>query len=210
MPQLTLQPEALTILLDYRWPGNIRQLKNVTEQLSILEPNKEITADTLMKYLPQQSSNVPALMHDPRGPEMNEREILYKVLFDMKRDLNDLKKIVGEILQNAGDGIDLKETQAKLADKLYKDLYPPVEETQSDIMLHPVESSKLKYHAKPSDESHTSHSEVVEESLSLADQEKELIKRAIEKHRGKRKYAARELGISERTLYRKLLEYNLK
>lgn len=206
MPTLHLLPEAMQLLVNYRWPGNVRQLKNVTEQLSILEKNKEITPETLIKYLPQETgSNLPALIHDGNNsPEFNEREILYKVLFDMKRDITDMKKLVLGILQNTDQIPDFKENNEQLIHTLSREFSQEYIPDNSTVTIHPSSITPARDVKIPI------HEEVVEESLSLADKEKEMIKKAIEKHRGKRKYAARELGISERTLYRKINEYGIK
>ncbi|MEP7171673.1 MAG: helix-turn-helix domain-containing protein, partial [Bacteroidota bacterium] len=189
-----------------RWPGNVRQLKNVTEQLSILEKDKNITADTVIKYLPQDSgSHLPAIIRgDNNAPEFNEREILYKVLFDMKRDITDMKKLVLGILQNTDQIPDFKENNEQLIHKLSSEFSQEYIPSDSRITIHPSNITPANNVNIPQ------HEVVVEESLSLADKEKEMIKKAIEKHRGKRKYAARELGISERTLYRKINEYGIK
>jgi transcriptional regulator with PAS, ATPase and Fis domain len=206
MPSLRLQPEAQQLLVNYRWPGNVRQLKNVTEQLSILEKDKDITADTLIKYLPQDSgSQLPALVRgENNAPEFNERELLYKVLFDMKRDITDMKKLVLGILQNTDQIPDFKENNEQLIHKLSSEFSQEYIPRDSGITIHSSNISPTNNVNIPK------HEIVVEESLSLADKEKEMIKKAIEKHRGKRKYAARELGISERTLYRKINEYGIK
>lgn len=206
MPSLKLLPEALHVLTNYRWPGNVRQLKNVTEQLSILETKKEITAEVLMKYLPQESfSQLPAIINKEENnkSEFSEREILYKVLFDMKKDVNDLKKLVLGIIQNTDQIPDFREDNAQLINQLAREVTPEFAQNDSTITIQP--SAITPVHHAP-----IHHHEEVEETLSLADKEKEMITRAIEKHRGKRKYAARELGISERTLYRKINEYGIK
>lgn len=206
MPTLKLLPEAQHILTDYRWPGNIRQLKNVTEQLSILETKKEISAETLQKYLPLESfTRLPAVIPDgQKGPEYSEREILYKVLFDMKKDVTDLKKLVMGIIQNTDQIPEFREDNAQLISQISKDLSPDFNSQDTSITIQPIHN--VTAHEKRIQP----HEIVVEESLSLADKEKEMIKKAIEKHRGKRKHAARELGISERTLYRKIIEYGIK
>ncbi len=197
MPMTQLQPEAQRILIDYRFPGNVRQLKNVTEQLSILEQNKEITAETLLKYLPQDNYNtLPVLLRDEShaGGNFSERELLYKVLFDMKKDLHDLKQVVGSIMQG-----DIQHNAPQLFDESNGHEHTNIIQTQPGVTIQPANTvNKID-----------AHEEVAEESLSLQDKEKEMIKKAIEKYKGKRKYAARELGISERTLYRKLNEYNI-
>ncbi len=199
MPMIQLQPEAQRILIDYRFPGNVRQLKNVTEQLSILERDKEITAETLLKYLPSDNYNaLPVLLRDEsqQGGNFSERELLYKVLFDMKKDLHDLKQVVGSIMQG-----DIPNNAPQLFDEGngHEQLTNLIQ-TQPGVTIQ-QQNKPVKINA---------HEEIAEESLSLHDKEKEMIQKAIEKYKGKRKYAARELGISERTLYRKLSEYNIK
>lgn len=202
MPPLRLDEEARVLLENYRWPGNVRQLKNITEQISIIEQNRDITADVLQRYLPSISSkNLPALFsRTEENSFSNEREILYKILFDMKRDMNDLKKLVLDIMENKESP--LSGDQAKIIRNLYN-----------------AEEVNLSHREQPSKPVHIPHidrnniqdtEEVIEESLSLEDKEIELIKKALEKHGGKRKYAAGELGISERTLYRKIKEHNIK
>ena len=199
MPMISLLPEAQHLLSNYRWPGNIRQLKNVTEQLSILEQKKEITPEAVLKYLPGESvSQLPVLLRNEvnGGSNMNEREILYKVLFEMKKDLTELKSVVGGMMH----GTDLNNVAPAA-------IYNNPVFTEPSKIMHPhtgvgkVQTEPLNIEV---------HEELEQESLSIADKEKELIQKAIEKYNGKRKYAARELGISERTLYRKLNEYHLK
>lgn len=203
MPAITLDEEAKTLLVNYKWPGNVRQLKNITEQISIIEKNREISPETLMKYLPEiRNKDLPVLYKkDQESSDFTERDILYKVLFDMKKDIVDLKKLVLEIMENGGSGENLTEDLSISYNKLFND----VETTPSlgsTIRIH-----QPPYHDRVS-ESIEDH-EIFEESLSLSDQEKELIVRALEKYKGKRKNAAKELGISERTLYRKIKEYNI-
>lgn len=197
MPTLQLQPEAQRLLIDYRWPGNVRQLKNVTEQLSILEQNKNISAEALMKYLPgEQTSGLPMVLRDAaHGGDFSERELLYKVLFDMKKDLSELKKVVASLMS----GMPVEEQQDLLSRQQFHDTPAPgIIHAEPGVTIQPAGYQMDNYE------------ELEDESLSLADKEKELIRKAIEKYKGKRKYAARELGISERTLYRKLNEYNIK
>jgi transcriptional regulator with PAS, ATPase and Fis domain len=200
MPTLTLLPDALKLLMEYRWPGNVRQLKNVTEQLSILEQKKEISAEILMKYLPSDTfSGVPTLLNAPKGNDLNERELLYKVLFEMKKEIGELKKIVYNII-SGNEPVHLEgiksETESFLSGI-----------NNNPTVLHPTEPSITL--SKPTQIEVKPH-EHVEESLSIADREKDLIIRALEKYRGRRKNAAKELGISERTLYRKINEYGIK
>ncbi|MEP7263507.1 MAG: sigma-54 dependent transcriptional regulator [Bacteroidota bacterium] len=199
MPMITLLPEAQRLLSDYRWPGNVRQLKNVTEQLSILENKKEIGAETLLKYLPGENvSQLPVLLRNEfvGGNNMNERDLLYKVLFDMKKDLSELKNVVAGLMQGHDGNHDAG--GALYNSPIYGDQQSVIHTQQPGVTIQP----------KPINID--AHEELEEESLSIIDKEKELIHKAIEKHKGKRKYAARELGISERTLYRKLNEYNMK
>ncbi|MBK7885975.1 MAG: sigma-54-dependent Fis family transcriptional regulator [Bacteroidetes bacterium] len=198
MPVIHLQPEAQRLLVDYRWPGNVRQLKNVTEQLSILEQKKEITADVLMKYLPQENGKtLPMVLRDEvkSGGDFSERELLYKVLFDMKKDLTEMKKVVATLM---GNGPVRVQEQDAFEHELYRADEPQIIETQPGVTLS---TKPYKIEA---------HEEVEDESLSLSDKEKEMIRKAIERHKGKRKEAAKELGISERTLYRKINEYQIK
>ncbi len=208
MPTVQLQPEAQRLLIQSRWPGNVRQLKNLTEQLSILEQNKDITADTLMRYLPKEgSTTLPMILKDEaHGGEFSERELLYKVLFDMKKDLTELKKVVASIVSGNGTSINAEELQGLYDNGRYTEtpvqtsipVQQPVIQTQPGVTL---QTNPIRIDA---------HEEVTDENLSLTEKEKEMIIRAIEKHKGKRKMAARELGISERTLYRKINEYNIK
>jgi transcriptional regulator with PAS, ATPase and Fis domain len=204
MPPIKLNEDALKVLINYSWPGNIRQLKNVTEQVSIIEKEREISAEQLLKYLPQSTaSKLPAIYKsEEAGAEFSEREILYKVLFDMKKDINELKNIVfGIIQQNEINTEPLSDSQESALKKLY-------DESSFDRNVKGV-----NYHSFPKetreDEDELAGHEVVEENLSLEETEIELIKKALEKHKGKRKNAARELGISERTLYRKIKEYDI-
>jgi len=202
MPPLRLTDNAVKVLRNYYWPGNVRQLKNITEQISIIEKNKEIDAVTLKNYLPDEGANdLPVLYKKKEEEHISERELLYKVLFDMKKDMNELKKVVANILDKSDDDTSLEQTKALLVkDYTESELYPPQE------MVHEVEITSPE--KKNFDSFHPS--EIIEESLSLQEKEKEMIKKALEKHKGKRKSAAQELGISERTLYRKIKEYNIK
>lgn len=209
MPSVRLEDQAEMLLVNYPWPGNVRQLKNVTEQISVIEKNRDISADVLQKYLPQPQSNQLAVVsrNEPGGPEINERELLYKVLFDMKKDLVDLKTIVVDLIRNNGNVPgDFSENNARIIRKLYEDVHPVSDEEDEGAVI-PYRSPAPAHH--PDEEIHD-HEEVEEESLSLQEREIDLIKKALDKHRGKRKSAAKELGISERTLYRKINEYNIK
>ena len=202
IPMLQLNDEAQELLLNYPWPGNIRQMKNIAEQISILEENRNVTAETLIHYLPQDGvSSTPMVVSKGSPEDLNEREILYKVLFDMKNDLNDVKKLVMSLLN--GGGLEMNETTIDLVKKVFHedpaDKSGWTEPSRVDVVKLPHSSAEGDVHTID-----------IEESLSLADKEKEMIKKALDKHGNKRKYAARELGISERTLYRKIKEYNLK
>jgi transcriptional regulator with PAS, ATPase and Fis domain len=200
-PPIQLHPEAMKILTDFSWSGNIRHLKNITEQISLLEKNREISGEVLMKYLqPQGVSTQLVLASESKHNEFSERELLYKVLFDMKKDLNDLKKIVFDVISHNGGEHHLEgEEQKQILNKLY-----------DDVQSHQIEQPQMKIERpqQPTVSAIQPHEEV-EESLSLVEKEKEFIKKALNKYKGKRKYAARELGISERTLYRKMNEYNI-
>jgi transcriptional regulator with PAS, ATPase and Fis domain len=204
MPAIALNEEAVKILSAYRWPGNIRQLKNITEQISVIETEREISPAVLRSYLPDlYEEKLPAIYNTPLDQKTfnTEREILYKILFDMKSDMNDLKKLVLEIMQKENIESDLHENNAQLFQKLYKEESPSLK--PREYVKPPVE---FPHH---DEDTIQDTEEIIEESLSLEEKEKELITKALNKHNGKRKYAAEELGISERTLYRKIKEYNL-
>ena len=181
-PSIRLDKEAMDIITNYNWPGNIRQLKNFVSQLSVIEKERNISAQTILDSLPENknSSNTPILFEDKNKADLSEREILYKVLFDMKRDLTELKKITFDLMKNDGK---TETTQ------VFNDL----SENEITLVSHDT----------------TNKPEESDSSFSLSDHEKMLIKQSLEKHNGKRKLAADELGISERTLYRKIKEFNL-
>jgi len=200
MPSVRLTEEAIVQLVAYHWPGNIRQLRNVTEQLSVVEESRMLDAETLKNYLPKNNQRtLPVLYEDGKSGEndFTEREILYKVLFDMKKDIGDLKKLTQKLMKGEG-------TFAEEKPKLHTESYDRFEEPQNPAILLPTLSSSVS-------ESHTIQAQEVvpQESLSLQDKEIEMIKNALNKHHGKRKGAATELGISERTLYRKIKQYDL-
>ena len=208
MPGVRLTDEARATIMNYRWPGNIRQLRNVTEQISIIEKQREIDSEILKNYLPDEGrTNLPAVRTaaassaDGSGQtDFSERELMYKVLFDMKRDINDLKKLVLDVVSGQ-DEDDLSKHHASTIRRLHQEVDPAGSEdfgtNVHEVQIHRAGEKPYEDH------------EEVEESLSLADREIELIKKALEKNRGKRKAASQELGISERTLYRKIKEYNL-
>ena len=200
MPAVTLTPDAVEMLTAFAWPGNVRQLKNISEQLSILERNKNINGDVLRSYLPDEGARtLPIVAGTSAGSEFTERDLLYKVLFDMRKDIVDLKKLVLEMIASGGVTGAFTESHAQIIDKLYQEVTPGAQIPQPTISIQPVNNTSPV----------TRHDEIIDENLSLEEREKETIKKAIEKHRGRRKHAARELGISERTLYRKIKEYDL-
>jgi transcriptional regulator with PAS, ATPase and Fis domain len=208
---VTLTEEAAEVLLQFRFPGNIRQLKNIVEQMSVLELDREISLETLRKYLPaHQSSQTPALFRDyeNRDASFSERDILYKVLFDMKKDMTELKKLVYELLQ--GDGYNHRNDVLKE----HKDLFSGVaNESRPEPIVNPhllLENGKSKNNTIELDKVEDIAHETEEDSLSLEKKEKEMILRALRKNRNKRKYAAQDLGISERTLYRKIKQYEIE
>ncbi|GLU43697.1 sigma-54-dependent Fis family transcriptional regulator [Allomuricauda sp. NBRC 101325] len=219
MPTIRLDDQAIQLLLRYRWPGNVRQLRNIAEQISVLEENRIISAATLSSYLPNATgSNLPAVVeHNKKESDFsNEREILYKVLFDMKSDLNDLKKLTLELLKD-NDTSKVQEENEGLIRKIYGDVDEEDiehEETVPTKLLHlpePVmEASNPTLTSQPQEDRYHFAEEIEEEeTLSLQDKEIELIKKSLERNKGKRKAAASELGISERTLYRKIKQYDL-
>ncbi len=203
MPALKLDEEAVKILMDYRWPGNVRQLKNITEQMSIIEKERIINADTLKKYIPFDEHPLPMLIGKNENADKSfasEREILYTILFDMKKDMNDLKRIVYDIIDKGKDTHpDHNPPTSVVLRKLYeendvlskKDIKPEHIEINDDTGIEDTMAA------------------IIEESFSLEEKEKEMIVKALEKNTGKRKKTAEDLGISERTLYRKLKQYNI-
>jgi transcriptional regulator with PAS, ATPase and Fis domain len=211
MPTIRLTEDAINLLLKYRWSGNIRQLRNIAEQISVLEQNRTISSEALRSYLPDFGSNLPAVIKTTKakGDFSNEREILYKVLFDMKSDLNDLKKLTMELMQS-GNGNDVQQKHQGLIEKIYGEEEDNITETEMGIV--PIVQQDPEEIEVINDENDKYRfAEVIEEeeTLSLHDKELELIKKSLERHNGKRKLAAAELGISERTLYRKIKQYDL-
>ena len=215
MPTIRLQDDAIQLLLKYRWPGNIRQLRNIAEQISVLEEERNISLATLNSYLPNASnSNLPAVIGQRKNESdfSNEREILYKVLFDMKSDLTDLKKLTLELLKNK-DTKKVQEENEGLIQKIYGSNGEEMEDEESTSMevlqLPEPKKETTSYQAPIEDKYHFAEEIEEEETLSLQVKEIELIKKSLERNRGKRKAAAAELGISERTLYRKIKQYDL-
>ena len=208
MPTIKLDEEAISILTNYRWDGNIRQLKNIAEQLSVLEENRMIKKDVLIDYLPNLSDNLPAIISEKseKSEFNNEREILYKVLFDMKGDLNDLKKLTLELMQTSNIS-EFKKNNEQLINKVYQN---ENYSSEKNIEIVNIENNKSKEENKDFEDKFDYIQEVKAiESLSIQEKELELIKKSLEKHAGKRKLAAEELGISERTLYRKIKQFDL-
>jgi len=212
MPTIRLDDDAVNMLLKFRWSGNIRQLRNVAEQISVLEQTRQISAEKLRTYLPDTGSNLPAVVGQTKKSESDfssEREILYKVLFDMKSDLNDLKKLTLELMEN-GNNASVKEENKSLIKKIYSeddsDAYESAEDI-TEVLQLPEES--VVSNSQMADKYHFAEDVEEEETLSLQEKELELIEKSLERHSGKRKAAAKELGISERTLYRKIKQYDL-
>ena len=211
MPPVKLDEDAKAILMNYRWSGNIRQLRNVAEQISVLEKKREINSSIIRSYLPDRKPQLPALI-ERKGQDSDfgsEREILYKVLFDMKGDLNDLKKLTLDLIKN-GKNSDFDEKNQGLIEKIYgeKSSIDNKENSFSSVSLK-SESSEIK-DVKPLVDKY-SYAETIEEEepLSLHEKELEMIKQALIRSKGKRKLAAEELGISERTLYRKIKQFDI-
>ncbi|MFT4092797.1 MAG: sigma-54 dependent transcriptional regulator [Niabella sp.] len=213
-PSVQLDDDAKNLLVSYPWPGNVRELKNIAEQVSVLSPEKTITAKELSRYLQPYSNNRLPMVINHQGQQefQNEREILYKLFFDMKKDVNELKKMFLEVLQNPAIAEqnpafinnlkDLKTNQdsfQQLSAPLHLDItQPPVLMQPQPVPVTIGMNHNIHEH------------EEVEESLNIMDKEKELIIKALKKHKSKRKDAALDLGISERTLYRKLKEYDIE
>ena len=205
MPTVRLDEEAQLLLKNYRWNGNIRQLKNITEQLSVLEQSRAITKSILSNYLPNPIYNLPALIDNESHSNdfSSEREILYKILFDMKKDLNELKKDIGKI---KSDNPDFDISSFKHSNETYSDEL--IEKAELENSLIPVNENKT---ADTINDKYDYAEEIQEEeTLSIQDKELELIIKSLERNNGRRKAAANELGISERTLYRKIKQYDIK
>jgi transcriptional regulator with PAS, ATPase and Fis domain len=211
MPPLKLDDNAVQILQKFRWSGNIRQLRNVAEQISVLETNRDITGPTLQSYLPQEGSNLPSVIKNKKAESdfSTERDILYKVLFDMKSDLNDLKKLTLELMKNGASKA--QEINPNLIQKIYGS-----KETDSEIDFEEEPGTAVittQNNTESYDEQEDNYlfAETIEEEeiLKLEQKEIEMIKKSLEKNKGKRKAAADELGISERTLYRKIKQFDL-
>lgn len=199
MPVVRLNEEAEQVLVNYFWPGNVRQLKNITEQLSIIEKTREISAEVLVKYLPQyNSNNVPTVRHEASGLglEGSDREIIFQILREYRNEITELKKMVYDLASAMSRQSGLQGEGVKILNRVTEDRG---QSAHNGFTIHPP------HHSKPQEEIIE-----VEESLSLQEKEIDMIKKALKKHKGKRKNAARELGISERTLYRKINEYAIE
>ncbi len=214
---ITLDSEAQTILMRYTFPGNIRQLKNIAEQISLLEDQREVNAKTLSKYLPQESAKLPMAL-GTSGSEISdfsERDILYKVLFDMKKDMNELKKLVLESFQSGGINSSIMQKHHGLFEDIESDVLEKETMEKNSPFTTPLVIDSKKANSAVEDEY---EEDVIEDilheeddsSLSLERKEKEMILKALQKHNHKRKYAASDLGISERTLYRKIKQYEIE
>jgi len=200
MPTIRLDDNATNLLLNYRFPGNIRQLRNIAEQISVVEETRLVTAEKISQYLPNNKGNLPALVGASSKSDFStERDIMYKVLFDMRNDINDLKKLTLDLMQS-GNTEKVQEENHQLIEKIYQ---------EKKHEHYPVEVVNLPQHHDS--KNNYDFVEDVEESenLSLQEKEIEMIKRSLEKNNNKRKLAAKELGISERTLYRKIKQYDL-
>ncbi|MBT4918709.1 MAG: sigma-54-dependent Fis family transcriptional regulator [Flavobacteriaceae bacterium] len=224
MPTIRLDEKATELLLKYHWGGNIRQLRNVAEQISVLEKDRNISFQTLKNYLKDVGSNLPAVISSKKTESdfSNERELLYKVLFDMQRDLNDVKKLTLELMKS-GNNKDVQEQHSTIIDKMHNDTQSS-EKTLANLSdssyVAPVKNVEVlnisegvsDNYSQPTEENDNyTYAEDIEEeeNLSIQEKELELIKKSLDKYQGKRKDAAEELGISERTLYRKIKQYNL-
>lgn len=206
---VTLEPDAAQMIINYSWPGNIRQLKNIAEQLSVLDEDKIVNAGELQRVLPAERQSLPMLMGSNVDQGMSERDIFYKVLFDLRKDMNDLKSIVFGMIQNGGNDSDMPSSMMNRGgmqssgDHLNNMSSPTPSFYHPNINTQPLPNSNNKF-------IDIDEAESVPESLSIEDKEIELIKKALNKYNGRRKKAALELGISERTLYRKIKQYDLE
>lgn len=204
MPTIKLNDDAVKILENYTFPGNIRQLRNIAEQISVVEENRIISIDKLMHYLPKINTNLPMIIGGLKSDTdfSNEREIMYKILFDMRNDINELKKLTFDILQH-GNSVKVQEENKHLIQKILKDKNL-IDDNNNNVKV-------VQYQDNSFDDDELNYEDSLDETetSSLQDVEFDMIKKSLERHQGKRKFAAKELGISERTLYRKIKQYNL-
>ncbi|MFD1166097.1 sigma 54-interacting transcriptional regulator [Sphingobacterium daejeonense] len=214
-PGIQLTEDAQELLKNYSWPGNVRQLKNIAEQIAVLEKERLVNAQILSHYLPiENQSTLPMALKDQSKENISERDLLYKVLFDMKKDMVDLKKLVVELMQK-GFNQGTMDQNSPYIKQLYQEIRPTAPSLAAeDYGLNPNPTITIHNPNQANGNNNdylydTQDVEEVEESLSLLDKESDLIKKALKKHKGKRKAAAQELGISERTLYRKIKDLNL-
>ncbi|MFV0238268.1 MAG: sigma-54 interaction domain-containing protein [Flavobacteriales bacterium] len=212
MPPIQLDPQATQYLENYRWPGNIRQLRNFVEQISVIEENRLISLEKIREYLPYEGKHLPILSPNSKNSShskeefSNERELLYKVLFDMKKDLNDLKSLTLDLMQNR-DNFDVNEKNEQLIKRVFENHAPEEKLSNNFYEVQPrIQHESPSYNVNDFD---YEEAQLSEESLSLQEKEEELIKKALQKNNGKRKHAAQELGISERTLYRKIKQFGI-
>lgn len=210
MPPVKLTAEAVEMLTGYNWPGNIRQLKNTTEQISVIESERNITPEILQGYLPNYTAAHLPILARKEKTDFSERDLLYKVLFDVKRELTEVKKIVIDLLKGGGSAIP-PEDKAATVQKLYREVTSDLKDQHLIDTTYAFQKDTPHVGSPEGNYSNEFHEHVeVEDTLTAEEREKELIRRALEKHKKKRKHAARDLGISERTLYRRIKEYNLK
>lgn len=204
MPPVKLSDNAVKVLENYGFPGNIRQLRNIAEEISVVEENRLISSERLLQYLPAKGTNLPTVIENKKSSSefSTEREIMYKILFDMRNDINDLKKLTLDLMQS-GSVEKVKEESKKLIQKIYKE---DVSDAETE---NQVEVVRINDKYKESDSYEFEETIDADESLSIQDKEIELIKKSLDRNKGKRKLAAKELGISERTLYRKIKHYDL-
>jgi len=204
MPTVRLTENAVKTLVNYSFPGNIRQLRNIAEQISVVEENREIDTNTLVRYLPRKGTNLPSVIEKNKSNSdfATEREIMYKILFDMRNDINDLKKLTMDLMK--GDTGKVQEENKQLIQKIYKE-EDPIETLSSNE----VEVVRIEENFNQSNEFEYAETIDADENLSLQEKEYEMIKKSLDRNNGKRKLAAKELGISERTLYRKIKQYDL-
>ncbi len=207
MPTIRLTDDAINLLLSYNFPGNIRQLRNIAEQISVVEEERTVTAAKLSQYLPQNSNNLPSVIEDTSSSNSdfaNEREIMYKILFDMRNDINDLKKLTLDLMQN-GNNSQFQEKNQQLINKIYSDSHSKNSNENEVEVVYP----QTPYNQEKEGNYDFVETVTEDETLSLQDKEFQMIKKSLERNKGKRKLAAKELGISERTLYRKIKQYDL-